>query len=91
MPHNVEDTIEGWCLPQNVLQRLQKRQEVWIFVPVGLRGVCCRRHFTVGQCLGFHVEIDFRIDMGRIQGDVAEPSSDRINIDLHFVRIFAQK
>ena len=50
-------------------------------MPIGLRGVCRRRHFTVGECLGFHVEIDFSIDMGRIQGDMTEPSSDRINID----------
>src|SRR3989442_7016063 len=81
IPHNVEDTIEGSCLPHRVLQRLQKRQKVWILVPIGLRWVCRRRHFTVGQCLGFHAEIDFSVDMGRIQGDMSEPSSDRINIE----------
>ena len=31
--------------------------------------------------LCFHLQIDFRIDVGGIEGDVAEPSANRVDVD----------
>ena len=39
------------------------------------------RHFTACQCLSLHVEIDFGIDVRRIQRDMTKPGPNRINID----------
>lgn len=35
---------------------------------------------TRGQRLGFHLQINFGIDVGRIDGDVAEPRADGIDV-----------
>src|ERR1700687_3324938 len=32
------------------------------------------------QCLGLHLEVDFGIAVGRFEGDVTEPRSDRIDV-----------
>ena len=60
----------------------QKRHQVWILVPIGrIRRLHLGRHFTACQCLSLHVEIDFGVDVRRIQRDMTKPCPDRIDID----------
>lgn len=35
----------------------------------------------MSERLCFHLQIHFRIDVGGIEGDVAEPSADRVDVD----------
>ena len=39
------------------------------------------RDLAGAQSLGFHLEIDLRVDVRRVERDVAEPGADGIDID----------
>ena len=36
---------------------------------------------AVSKRFGFHLQINFRLDVRGIEGDVAEPSADRVNVN----------
>jgi hypothetical protein len=61
------------------LQGLEEPKKPSIFSPVGLLLVgfdlTCRERF------GLHLHIDLGINVGRIEGDVAEPSTDRVDVN----------
>ena len=40
-----------------------------------------RFHLTHAECLCFHVEVGFSVDVGCVDGDVTEPGADGIDID----------
>jgi len=51
-------------------------------MPIGLlRWLPHRRHVTACQCLSLHLEIDFGVDVSRIQRDMTKPRPDRVDID----------
>jgi hypothetical protein len=35
----------------------------------------------VGKRFGFHLQINLRIDVGGIEGDVTKPSANRVDVD----------
>ena len=45
-----------------------------IFAPG--RNVQSRRHLAPGESFGFGRQVDFRVDMRSIEGDVTEPGAD---------------
>ena len=61
------------------LQRFQKGDQAFVLLPWPPRLRCggvAQRHR-----LGFRVEVDFGVDVGRIETDVTEPRTDRVEID----------
>ena len=40
-----------------------------------------RFDLTHAECLRFHVEVGFSVDVGGVDGDVTEPGADGIDID----------
>jgi hypothetical protein len=61
------------------LQGLKEPEKPSVFSPEGLSFVgfdlTCRERF------GLHLHIDLGINVGRIEGDVAEPSTDRVDVN----------
>src|SRR6266545_7448453 len=61
------------------LKGTQEGHQVGFFAPDSRR--CCGCHFAQGESLGLCFQVDFRIDMGGIEGNVTEPRADGIDID----------
>ena len=59
-------------------QCLQEVHYFWILMPSSVPGAI--RHIAAGKGIGFHLEIDLRVDMRRIERYVAEPSSDSVDV-----------
>ena len=57
---------------------VQERHQVLVLLP----GAARVRFRDIAQChrLGFHLEVDFGIDVGGIDGGVPEPRTDRVDI-----------
>jgi hypothetical protein len=59
-------------------QRPKKGHEPWFLAPGSARRI---RNRALVQRLGFHREIDLGVDVGGVDGDMAEPSADRVDVD----------
>ena len=44
-------------------------------------GVGCAERIRVSEHFGFPLEVNLCIDIGRIDGDVAEPGADGVDVD----------
>ena len=59
------ESVPTECHITSLLQRLQKSQQSFVLVP--RFDAFAVFHFTKGQGSGFHFQIDFGIDVGRVQ------------------------
>jgi hypothetical protein len=46
----------------------------------------CALHCTQTKSFGFHLEVRFRVDVGGVDGDVAEPRADGVDVDAKKMR-----
>ena len=61
------------------LQCAQERHQRRIIPPAPFRFVCVG-NLAFGQSPGFHLEIDFCIDVGRVERNMAEPSANGVDV-----------
>ena len=52
-----------------------------VFPRLVVGGRCCSEVVGVGKDFGFTLQIDFGVDVGRVDGHVSEPSADGVDID----------
>lgn len=38
-------------------------------------------HLAVCECGGFHLQVRFSVDIGRVERNMAEPSTDRVDVN----------
>ena len=73
-PHKSADDPSG-----HTLQLLEKGQQPDLAMPGP--GGSPIRDLARAQCLGLHLEIDLRVDVGRVDRDVAKPGANRVDVD----------
>src|SRR5712691_6941142 len=60
------------------LQRPQESEHIRLFTPA-FSGLAYR-WFAMREGLGLHLQIDFGIDIGRVERDMSQPSADRVDV-----------
>jgi hypothetical protein len=58
---------------------VQKRHQRWVIPPVPF-GLICIGNFALGQSLGFHLQIHFCINVGRVDRHMPEPGADGVDV-----------
>jgi len=61
------------------LKRSQKRHQRRVIPPVSFRLVCIG-NFTRCQGLGFHLQIGFCVDIGRVERNMPEPRANGVDV-----------
>src|SRR5712691_8866422 len=64
---------------QYPLKRAQKRHQRRVLPPVPC-WLACIGNFTLGQGLGFHLQIDFCVDVGRVERNMPEPDANGVDV-----------
>jgi hypothetical protein len=64
-----------------VLQGAEEGEQRWVVFPSLVGGGCCTEGVGVGEDFCFALQIDFGVDVGRVDGDVSEPGADGVDID----------
>src|SRR5215471_19504514 len=59
------------------LELCQESQQVWVVAPTLLLSL----GFTHLECLRFHFQIYFRVNIGSFYGHVPKPGADRVDVD----------
>ena len=61
------------------LKRAQKRHQRRVISPVPLR-LACIGNFALGQSLGFRLQINFCVDVGRVERNMPEPGANGVDV-----------